>query len=104
MLWAMPRPPRYRRTSLGRPRTFRLPKITDDWLTEQALTHPYGVSGIVRDALAFYRQHLEDKSDHFFFTIVSEWGFDEKEQSADVSASAGKAMPRSRDAGAEDAD
>jgi hypothetical protein len=43
----------------ARPRTFRLLGEDEAWVLELAARHPRGMSGVVTDALHFYRGHID---------------------------------------------
>ncbi len=50
----------------------RLEEKLDLWVRRLALEHTDGQSGVLNDAVAFYRDHLEKKSEQLFDTIVGE--------------------------------
>lgn len=61
MLRGMPKRPRSRkvlsRATKSRPRTVRLPHEDAAWVDEQE--HPAGFSGVLADAVRFYREHTD---------------------------------------------
>lgn len=49
-----------KRTTKGRPRTIRLEKDDERWINQQS--HPEGFSGVLREAVKFYRKSREETS------------------------------------------
>ncbi len=55
----------------AKPTTVRLIERLDSWVRRRALEHPDGQSGVINDAVEFYKAHVEKKSGKLFDTIVN---------------------------------
>jgi len=70
MLWAMAPKPKPKKKApektepldtMSSPRTIRLPRDDEQWLESlaKAENHPKGFTGVMRDAVKFYRAHKD---------------------------------------------
>ncbi len=65
MLWGMAQAKKGKKTkkvssgTKSRPRTVRLPFDDERWVDEQI--HPQGFSGVLSDAVRFYREHKDSQ-------------------------------------------
>lgn len=54
-------PRRANRPLKAKPTTVRFEKPLDEWLKARAAEHPDGQSGIVNDAVRYFKEHLEEQ-------------------------------------------
>ena len=54
------------------PTTVRLYPELDEFVRAQAETHSKGQSGVINDAVAHYKQHVEQKKRKLFLSIAGE--------------------------------
>jgi hypothetical protein len=52
----------------------RLEESLDRWVRQRAVEHLDGQSGVLNDAVRFYRAHVESKNDRLFATIINGGG------------------------------